>query len=277
MTTDSPLPALPPGLKLSRPLAFFDLESTGLNKKTDRIVSIAILRYEPGREADPKRIHYLVNPGIHIPAEATAIHGISDEDVADAPTFADLAGVVLKDLEGCDLGGYNILGFDIDLLAGECARVGAEFKVSGRDILDVQRIYFKREPRTLSAALKFYCGEDHLDAHDAMGDTIATVEVLSGQFRHYGDLPTSVASLYEYTVPPDPSLVDRERKFRWQNGEVVLNFGKNSGRLLKDVARNDPGFLRWMLKADFGDETKRIASEALSGRFPRPRAAAQNA
>jgi DNA polymerase-3 subunit epsilon len=271
MTTDPSLPALPPGLRLSRPLAFFDLEATGLNKKTDRIVSIAILRYEPGAEAAPRRIYYLVNPTVPIPAEATAIHGISDADVADAPTFADLAPVVQKDLEGCDLGGYNILGYDIDLLCSEFARAGMEFKVSGRDILDVQRIYFKREPRTLSAALKFYCGEDHAEAHDAMGDTIATVEVLAGQFRHYGDLPTTVASLYEYSVPPDPSLVDRERKFRWQNGEVVLNFGKNSGRPLKDVARNEPGFLRWMLKADFADEAKKIASDALVGRFPKPR------
>ncbi|MBQ7252542.1 MAG: 3'-5' exonuclease [Kiritimatiellae bacterium] len=271
MTTDLSLPALPPGLRLSRPLAFFDLEATGLNKKTDRIVSVAILRYEPGAEAAPRRIYYLVNPTVPIPAEATAIHGISDADVADAPTFADLAPVVRKDLEGCDLGGYNILGYDIDLLCCEFARAGMEFKVSGRDILDVQRIYFKREPRTLSAALKFYCGEDHAEAHDAMGDAIATVEVLSGQFRRYGDLPTTVASLYEYSVPPDPSLVDRERKFRWQNGEVVLNFGKNSGRPLKDVARNEPGFLRWMLKADFGDEAKKIASDALVGRFPKPR------
>jgi DNA polymerase-3 subunit epsilon len=265
----NPFPTLPPGLILDRRLAFFDLEATGLNKRMDRIVSIAILRYSPGNPF-PLPIHYLVNPTIPIPAEATAIHHITDADVAEAPTFAELAGAIAGDLENCDLAGYNILGFDIPLLAEEFARARVPFPLEGRRILDAQRIYFKREPRDLTAALRYYCGEDPTAAHDAMGDTIATVKVLGGQFAKYGDLPTDVAALDDYCNPRDPGFVDRGRRLRWVNGQVALNFGKFQGRLLRDVIREDRGFIKWLLNADFPEDTKAIVRNAEKGFYPTP-------
>jgi DNA polymerase III epsilon subunit-like protein len=163
----------------------FDLEATGLNKRTDRIVAIALVRYEPVGTAE--QVHYLLNPGVPIPEEATAIHGITDADVQDAPTFADMAEILERHFAGADLAGYNILGYDIQMLTEEFARANRPFVLDGRRILDAQRIFFRNEPRDLSAALRYYCGESHDASHDALGDVLATVRVLDGQFQRYPD------------------------------------------------------------------------------------------
>ncbi|MBR6022682.1 MAG: 3'-5' exonuclease [Kiritimatiellae bacterium] len=260
---------LPPGLVLDRPLVFFDLEATGLNKRLDRIVSIALVRFAP--DAPPEQHYYLLNPQIAIPAEASAIHGITDEDVADAPTFPELAPTLLRHFQNADLAGYYIVGYDIPLLQEEFARAGHRFEIGSRRILDVQKIYFRREPRDLSAAVRFYCGHEMENAHDALADILATVEVFSGQFRRYGDLPLDMDALNAYCDQRDPTWVDRSGRLRWVNGQVTLNFGRFQGLVLRDVIRNDPNLVAWILKSDFPADTKEIVRRARdTGVYPAP-------
>lgn len=262
------IPPLPEALKLERPLVVFDLEATGLNKRMDRIVSIAFVRYEPGKE--PVANVYFLNPTIPIPAESTNLHHITDADVAEAPTFAEMAGVIEKDFDGADLAGYNILGFDIPLLCEEFARAERPFDMRGRRILDAQRIYFAKHPRTLKAALWEYCKIEHKDAHDAMGDVLATINVLDGEFREHTDLPTDMDSLDREFNLHDPSSVDRSGRLKWVDGEVTLNFGKFQGRRLRDVIRQEPGVINWLLRSDFPEDTKRIVRDAQLGKYPHP-------
>ncbi len=255
-------------LKLERPLAVFDIESTGTNRRADRIIDLAIVKIWPDGHAENHS--FRVNPGIPIPAEATEIHGISDADVKDCPPFREIAPRVLELLKDCDLGGYNILGFDVPLLIEEFTRVGIEFDEDNFRIVDAQRIYHKRVPRDLPAALHYYCNEMHLGAHDAMEDVRATIRVLEGQFDRYPDLPKDVDGLDAYCNPRNPSWVDRAGKFKWVDGEVVFNFGKKQGQKLRDIARDEPGFLKWMLKSDFPRETLDMIRAVLDGRYPEP-------
>ncbi|NLG35236.1 MAG: 3'-5' exonuclease [Lentisphaerae bacterium] len=266
--TDNSIPPLPPRLQLDRPLVVFDLEATGLNKRTDRIVAIALVRYEPVGTAE--RVSYLLNPGIPIPEDATAIHGISDEDVRDAPTFADMAEIIERHFAGADLAGYNILGYDIQMLTEEFARVNRPFSLDGRRILDAQRIFFRNEPRDLSAALRYYCGESHDASHDALGDVLATIRVLGGQFQRYPELPARMDDLNDYCDPRDPSWADRHGRLKWAKGEIVFNFGKFQGQSLRDTVANDPNFITWLLRSDFPDDTKQIVRDAVNGTFPAP-------
>ena len=260
---------LPPGLVLDRPLVFFDLEATGLNKRVNRIVSIALVRFAPG--AEPEQYHYFINPTIPIPAESTAIHGITDDDVADAPTFAELAPVLVSHFKDADLAGYYIVGFDIPLLQEEFSRAGVRFEIGARRILDVQKIFFRKEPRDLSAAVRFYCGHEMENAHDALADILATVEVFGGQYRRYDDLPRDMDGLNAYCDQRDPTWVDRSGRLRWVNGQVALNFGRFQGLLLRDVIRIDPNLVTWILKSDFPADTKEIVRRARDlGAYPNP-------
>lgn len=255
--------------QLDRPLAVFDIEATGINPRTDRIIELSIVKLmPPGGE---RQLHtFLLHPGMPIPPESTAIHGIKDEDVAGKPTFKTIAPDLFRLLEGCDLGGYNIIRFDIPMLIEEFLRASLNFSLEGRRIIDSQRIYHKREPRDLSAALKFYCGELFLEGHRAEADALATVRVLEGQFSKYSDLPRDFGELDKYCNLRDPSWVDRDGKLRWQNGEIAINFGKNKGRLVSDLARVDPGFLKWILKSDFASDTKDIIAKILDGKKVNP-------
>ncbi|MBR7104630.1 MAG: 3'-5' exonuclease [Lentisphaeria bacterium] len=253
-------------LKLERPLALFDIESTGVVPQRDRIVEIAVIKiYPDGRKQETVR---RLNPGIPIPAGATAIHGISDADVADAPSFADIAEKLFNYLADCDLAGYNITGFDVPILEAEFKRAGYEFKGSDHKIVDAYNIFCKLYPRTLTAAYKFFCGKDLDDAHSAGADTAATLEVLLGEMERHPELPGDVVGLAEFSDLAGPDAVDRGRRFKWSGDEVVVNFGKNAGRTLRDLAENDPNFLRWILRGDFADDVKEIASNALVGKFP---------
>ena len=253
-------------LKLSRPLAVFDIESTGVVPQRDRIVEIAVLKVFPdGRKQNNVR---RLNPQIPIPAGATAIHGISDADVADAPTFADIADKLYAYLADCDLAGYNITGFDIPILEAEFHRAGLEFSMENRKVLDAYNIFCKLYPRTLTAAYKMFCGKDLDDAHAASADTEASYEVLLGELAMHGELPDSVDALAAYCEQSDPDAYDRARRFRWCGDELVINFGKHAGRTLRDLAENEPGFLRWILRSDFADDVKKLASDALIGKFP---------
>ena len=257
-------------LQLRRPLALFDIESTGIVPQRDRIVEISVLKLFPdGRTQSTTR---RLNPGIPIPPGATAIHKITDADVADCPSFADIADKLYRYLEDCDLGGYNITGFDVPLLECEFKRCGLDFHTSERRIVDAYNIFCKLYPRTLSAAYEFFCGKTLIDAHGAAADTQATFEVLLGQLERHPELPVDVDALAEFGDLAGPDAVDRSRRFKWSGDEVVVNFGKNAGRTLKDLAENDPGFLRWIVRSDFPDEVKEIASNALIGKYPERKA-----
>ncbi|NCA83293.1 MAG: 3'-5' exonuclease [Opitutae bacterium] len=270
--TENPIPALPLRLRLDRPLVVFDLEATGLNKRADRIVAIALVRYEPSGRIE--QADYLINPGIPIPEETTAIHGITDADVAAAPSFAEMAEALAAHFDGADLAGYNILGYDIPLLTEEFARANRPFSVDGRRILDAQRIFFRNEPRDLSAALRYYCGDSHDNSHDALGDVLATIRVLDGQFRKYPELPDAMDALNEYCDPRDPAWVDRAGRLKWAKGEVVFNFGKFQGQSLRSTVSDDPNFITWLLRSDFPDDTKQIVRDAVTGKYPAPPPAA---
>ncbi|MBE6355752.1 MAG: 3'-5' exonuclease [Lentisphaerae bacterium] len=253
-------------LQLTRPLAFFDIESTGVVPQRDRIVEISVMKVMP--DGSSRTTTRRLNPGMPIPPGATAIHGISDADVADCPQFADIADKLLAYLDGCDLAGYNIQGFDVPLLENEFKRVGLDFNTANRKIVDAYNLFCKLYPRTLTAAYKFFCGKDLEGAHGAAADTAATFEVLMGQLAKHAELPRNVDELAAYSDMTDPDAVDRNRRFKWNGDEVMVNFGKYAGRSLRDIAENEPGFLRWIIKSDFPDDVRAIAEKALVGIFP---------
>ncbi len=250
-------------LVLKRPLVVFDLETTGTDIVRDKIVEVALVKLQVDGTRD--RLVHRVNPGIPIPAETTAIHGISDADVADKPKFEVLADEILAFIGDCDLGGYNALKFDIPILQNELRRIGKTLSLAGRSLVDPQRIFFLREPRDLTSAYRFYCGKELVGAHGAEADAEATLEVLLGQLDRYTDLPASVEELHEIV---SEGLIDSEGRFRWREGEAVIGFGKNRGQTLRDMATKSPEYLRWMIGAEFSDDVKNIAREALAGRFP---------
>ena len=253
-------------LVLERPLVFFDIESTGTNPYRDRIVEIAVIKVMPdgSREDVVRRI----NPCMPIPAGASAVHGIYDADVADCPTFDVVAHNLYKYLDGCDLAGYNIVKFDVPMLQEEFKRCGLELSMKERKLIDVFNIFCRLYPRNLSAAYKFFCDGNLEDAHSALADTDATVAVLFGQLAKHPELPREMAGLAEFSAARDADFVDSEGRLKFSGDEVVINFGKNSGRRLRDLASEDPGFLRWMLRSDFSDEVKTVIKNALAGEFP---------
>ena len=256
-----------PNLKLVRPLVVFDIESTGVSPRKDRIIELAAIKLMPDGEEISKC--WLMNPGVPIPPETTAIHGISDEIVKDCPTFADKAEEIFEFFRGCDLSGFNADRFDIPCLEEEFARVGMVFAPSARKHVDVQRIYHKKEPRDHSAAVRFYLGRNHDGAHGAEADTRATLEVLKAQMAKYSDLPATVDEMDEYLVPHDPMNADRAGTLRWKDGELTINFGKKKGESLKKLLLNEPNYLKWILKGDFDTEVRMIIKDLLdNGRLP---------
>lgn len=240
-------------LELKRPIVFFDLETTGLDIVKDRIVEIALLKvYPDGME---ESFHTLVNPEMTISAESTAIHGITNEAVADKPTFFEVGKRVAAFIENCDLGGYNCLRFDIPVLAEELQRVGIPVDFSTRKVVDAQIIYYKREPRTLTAAYQYYTNQSLEGAHAADVDTRATYEVLKGQLEMYDDLPRDVDALHEYTK--QQNFVDLGGRLVYGRDNVpCFNFGKYKGKPVADVLRRDPGYFGWMMNGDFPRDTK---------------------
>jgi DNA polymerase-3 subunit epsilon len=257
-------------LQISRPLATFDLESTGVNPELDRIVQITVARIEPN--GDITIDGTLVNPCVAIPPEASAVHGLTNELVKSAPAFKAIASRVYGLLEGADLIGYNHRRFDVRMVAAECKRVSLGDPCAGARLIDVGLIFMKREPRTLEAAMPFYCGVVHEDAHGTDADVEATLRVLLGQFDRYADLPHDIDALD--ALARDPSFVDRDGKIVWRNGEACIAFGKNQGVPLKQC---DWGFFRWMLDKDFPEDTKQIVRDAMSGKYPVPQSSRETA
>ncbi|UPT73848.1 MAG: 3'-5' exonuclease [Elusimicrobiota bacterium] len=255
-------------IKLDRPLCIFDLEATGVSPLEDRIVDVCVLRKNP--DGTESVFSSLVNPGVPIPPEASAIHKITDDMVRDQPRMIDLAPKLLEVFAGADLGGFNAAKYDIPLLAAELKRCGIDWPVPGARVVDSFVIFQRKERRDLTAAYKFYCGKDLTGAHRAEADVRATAEIMWAQAAHYADLPKDVAGLEAFCNQIDPSRVDQEGKFVWKNGEAAFGFGnKHKGKTLREVVRADRGYLQWMVeKGNFSQDVQRICREALEGKFP---------
>ncbi|MBO4995144.1 MAG: 3'-5' exonuclease [Muribaculaceae bacterium] len=240
-------------LHLNRPIIFFDLETTGTNITHDRIVEISVIKIMPdGKEIERTR---RINPEMPIPAEATAVHHITDSDVADAPKFSQIAKDLARMFEGSDIAGFNSNRFDIPMLDQEFQRAGIRFEFSKARFIDVQTIFHKKEQRTLVAAYKFYCGKNLDEAHSANADTRATYEVLKAQLDHYPDLTNDIRFLSEYSS--QNNNVDLLGRLIYnENHQEIINFGKYKGRLAEEVLRTDPGYYNWVMQGDFPYNTK---------------------
>ncbi len=257
-------------LKLDRNIIFFDIESTGLNVIRDRIIQLAMIRFHKDGSPPVEKM-YMINPGIPISAEAMAVHGITPQDVANKPSFRQVAQEIFDFIGDADLAGYNSNRFDIPVLMEEFARVGLDFDMDHRRSVDVQRIFYKMEPRTLGAAYQFYCQKGIQNAHDAMEDVRATIEVLDGQLRKYeltdfipeeGEtIPTpirnEVSALDSFTN--EQNILDATQRLKYdQNGVVVFNFGKYLGQPAAEVLYNDQQYYQWMLNKEFSHQVKKI-------------------
>lgn len=242
-------------LNLTNPIVFFDLETTGTNIGTDRIVEISYIKVWPNGNEESKCMR--INPGIHIPEESSAVHGIKDEDVKDCPTFKEVGNLIAEDIKGCDLAGFNSNRFDIPLLVEEFLRNGIDIDLSKRKFVDVQNIYHKMERRTLVAAYKYYCGKNLEDAHSALADTKATYEVLKAQLDRYpDDLKNDIAFLADFSKMS--RNVDFAGRMAYNDkDEEIFTFGKYKGMRVTDVLRRDPGYFSWILQGDFTLDTKR--------------------
>jgi DNA polymerase III subunit epsilon len=253
-------------LNLKSPIAFFDLEATGTNISTDRIVEISVLKVQPNGTEEIKTM--LINPTIPIPKESSLIHGIYDKDVKDAPTFKQVSKEFHQFLLGADLAGFNVLKYDIPLLVEEFLRSGIDFDIDKRNILDSQKIFHMMEKRNLSAAYKFYCGKSLENAHSAEADTIASYEVFKSQITKYNgeeaeDLQGNKLGVFENDMKKihsilNEKMVDLAGRFIFnEQGEECFNFGKHKGKTIQDVLKEEPSYYDWMMKGDFPLDTKR--------------------
>lgn len=246
-------------LNLKNPIVFFDLETTGVNVSRDRIVEISLLKVYPNgmEEVKTRRI----NPEMPIPAEATAVHNISDEDVKDCPTFKQIAKSLAEVLEGCDIAGFNSCRFDVPLLAEEFLRAGVDFDFSKRKLIDVQVIFHRKEERTLKAAYRFYCDKDLVDAHSAEADTRATYEILKAQLSRYDDLPNDIEALASQYSAFNNNLDLAGRIILDENGTELFNFGKHKGKPVREVLQREPSFYAWIMDGDFPLNTKQVLTK----------------
>lgn len=264
----SPLPPLPyySMLSLKRPLVIFDIEATGMNLASDRIVELCILKVKPDGTEETRT--WRINPKRKIPADVSAIHGIFDEDLKDKPTFDQLAADIMAFIAGCDMAGYNSNYFDVPMLNEEFLRVGMDLRADRRRFIDVFKIFQKMERRDLKTAYMFYCGKEHNNAHSAEADVIATYEVLKGQLERYADsLQSDVDFLHDFTAEKD--MIDAGRRLmRDEKGTIRFNFGKYRGLAVTEVFQRDPQYYDWIMKGDFLLDTKQKLQEIwLSAKF----------
>lgn len=257
-------------LNLTKPLVFFDLETTGINVTQDRIVEASFLKVHPNGNEELKT--FRLNPTIPIPSEVSIIHGIYDHDIAESPLFKEVAKPLFEFLKGCDLAGYNLVRFDVPVLAEEFLRVGLDFSIDNRKLIDSQKIFYIMEPRTLSGAYKFYCDKKLSGAHGAEADTLATYEVLKAQIDHYqntevedenGNLTMPIQNdmqlLHNLSRSQSADLAGRFGYNR--EGVPIFNFGKHKGKTVKHVLRIEPTYYEWMMKGDFPLQTKKVLTE----------------
>ena len=253
-------------LKLDKPIAFIDVETTGTNPYLDRIVELSIYKIHPDGREEYKS--HRVNPGVPIPPDATAIHHITDSDVADEPDFRRYAKSIRDFINDCDIGGFNVIKFDLPCLEAEFMRANVEFSRSDRNLVDSMVIFHQRERRDLEAAYRKYCGGEMDNAHCAEEDAKAAAQVLEGQLQEYGDLPRDVVSLGSICYEIKDNYVDTEGKFVWNEEEAIFSFGKYSGKPLRKIVEEYPDYLEWILDQDFSPEVKRIVTMALGGELP---------
>ena len=246
-------------LELKKPLVFFDLETTGIEISESRIIEISLAKQHPDGYMESKTRRF--NPGVPIPLEATAVHGISDADVADEMPFREFAGTLAEFLTGCDLAGYNLIRFDLPLLEKEFERAQVAFSIQGRNVLDVMRIFHLMEPRDLKAACRFYLGHEHARAHSAEADVTATADILSAMMKRYSDLPRGIDGLCDTLRAP--GTMDICGNFIIRNGKPTFSFGKYKGKSLDWVVANDPNYLRWLLNQNYLSDTKAIIEQHL--------------
>jgi DNA polymerase III subunit epsilon len=247
-------------LQLVRPIVFIDLETTGINLATDRIIEIAIIKILPDRSRAVK--HKMINPQMPIPKASSDIHGITDDKIKDAPTFKEVANELKQFIDNADLSGYNSNRFDIPLLMEEFLRAGITLDMSNRRMLDVQSIFHMMEKRTLGAAYKFYCEKELIDAHSAEADASATWEILEAQLERYQHLGNTLDTILQFTG--EEKIVDFARRFVMDNDVEVFNFGKHKGRAVCDVLKAEPQYYDWMMKGDFPLHTKQKLTEILN-------------
>ena len=241
-------------LQLNKPLIVFDLETTGISISTDRIVEIACIKVHPDGREDT--LHKRINPGMPIPPEVTAIHGISDADVAHEPRFEQIASDLANYMQGCDFAGFNSNKFDFPMLVEEFLRAGVDFDVENRKFIDAQRIFHMMEPRNLSAAYRFYCDKNLENAHSAVADTQATWEIIQSQITRYPQLKNTIDELGK--VSGQNNLVDLAGRMVYNSaGKEVFNFGKHKNKTVEEVFKKEPGYYQWMMENDFSLDTKR--------------------
>lgn len=245
-------------LNLKNPIIFFDLETTGTDLAVDRIVEVSMLKVMPNGDTEIKTRK--INPEIPIPPASTAVHGITDEDVKDAPKFREIAKSLASYMEGCDIAGYNSDRFDIPILAEEFIRAGVDVDLKKRKTIDVQTIFHKMEQRTLSAAHKFYCGKELEDAHSAEADTLATYEVLKAQLDRYPELQNDMGFLSEFTTRNQ--FADYAGRIAYdEKGDEVFTFGKYKGRKVVEIFNIEPSYYSWMMNSNFPEYTKKVITE----------------
>jgi DNA polymerase III subunit epsilon len=256
---------------LERPIVFFDIEATGTDPVSDRIVELSAVRIDPPPGGIESPRTWRVNPGVRIPAEATEIHGIHNEDLEGAPTFAELADEIERLFSGADLAGFAIGRFDIRILHAELVRAGRSIDFAQARVVDAQVIFHQREPRHLSAALQFYRGKELVDAHGAEADTVAALEVFAGQLARYEDLDVTVGGLHIVSSQHNDAYCDQARRFAWRDHEPVFNFGRLRGKSLRWVASdpNERKYLRWFIDGNFDEDAKSIVRDALHGKIRR--------
>jgi len=254
-------------MKLSRPIVILDLETTGTWVEKDKIVEIGMVKLMP----DGAKQNYVkrVNPGMPIPVNATRINNITNDDVKDAPTFKNIAKEVLEFIGDYDIGGFNILRFDLPLLEHEFFDAGFNFHRGGREIYDAQKVYHIHEKRDLIAAYQLYCNKELKIAHSALGDTEATIEILDAQIKKYGTQEQGIESLKDFDYERSSAYFDKERKFSWWNGELYPTFGKYGRKKhIKDILKSDRRYLEWILTKDFSEEVKTMIEKVLDDDFP---------
>jgi len=253
-------------IDIKKPLIFLDIEATGPDPQADRIIEIHVIRFEP--DGSKKSFYATVNPTENIPVESTKIHGFTNKDLSQSPSFKKIANNLFDIVKDADVGGYNVLRFDVRILYNEFKRVNITYDLSEIRAIDPFQIFVKNHKRDLASAYQFYCGKELIGAHGAKADNIATLEIFKAQLDRYSDLPKTINEISEYCMEASEPYLDPERFLVWRNNEILVNFGKHKGRLLKELVSEDYNFLFWVTKNNFNPILIRIIKDALKGIYP---------